>query len=286
MVIFDAATHLAYQKPARRYTMAELGLKNGISDIGVTDPFPFLSAEGVRALRGDVFSKNVVDKYVTSSYLASCQIRGMDRESVPFIHDLWTHPDTLKACSEAAGVDLVPIMPYELGHTNIQTPSRNAVKETLASLGPEPLPALVPSTESDSDSSDEEARGAEPVVHWHNDSYPWVCVVMLSDCSTMRGGETAVECGDGTVKKIRGPGLGFAVMMQGRYIRHSALNAFGAPERVTMVTSFRARDPEVRDESVLTTIRPISKLDPLYFQWVAYRMNLLAERFRKRAQDR
>ena len=40
---------------------------------------------------------------------------------------------------------------------------------------------------------------------------------------------------DGTVKKIRGPGLGYAVMMQGRYIRHSALNAFGAPERVTMV---------------------------------------------------
>jgi len=75
------------------------------------------------------------------------------------------------------------------------------------------------------------------------------------------------------------------VMMQGRYIRHSALNAFGAPERVTMVTSFRARDPEVRDESVLTTIRPISKLDELYRQWITYRMDLLAERFRKRAQE-
>lgn len=27
---------------------------------------------------------------------------------------------------------------------------------------------------------------------WHFDSYPFVCVVMLSDCSGMRGGETAI----------------------------------------------------------------------------------------------
>lgn len=76
---------------------------------------------------------------------------------------------------------------------------------------------------------------------------------MLSDASTMRGGETAIECGDGTIRKIRGPELGYAVMLQGRYvalhaqdvrtithrrtryIKHVALGAFGAPERVTMV---------------------------------------------------
>lgn len=31
-----------------------------------------------------------------------------------FITDLWSHPDTVRACSEAAGMDLVPIMPLEV----------------------------------------------------------------------------------------------------------------------------------------------------------------------------
>lgn len=30
--------------------------------------------------------------------------------------------------------------------------------------------------------------------------------------------------------------MGYAVMMQGRYINHAALNAYHAPERVTMVS--------------------------------------------------
>jgi hypothetical protein len=52
---------------------------------------------------------------VVSSYLASCQVRGMAPESAQFIADLWSHPETIRACSEAAGVDLVPIMEYEVG---------------------------------------------------------------------------------------------------------------------------------------------------------------------------
>jgi hypothetical protein len=55
-------------------------------------------------------------------------------------------------------------------------------------------------------------------------------------------------------------------MMQGRYINHVALNAFNTQERVTMVTSYRVKDPNVKDESVLTTIRPISQLDEMYYQ--------------------
>lgn len=40
---------------------------------------------------------------------------------------------------------------------------------------------------------------------WHYDSYPFVCVTMLSDCAGMIGGETAVETGTGEVMKVRGP---------------------------------------------------------------------------------
>lgn len=35
----------------------------GISEIGITDPFPLLSPEGVRALRGDIFSKPILDNW-------------------------------------------------------------------------------------------------------------------------------------------------------------------------------------------------------------------------------
>ncbi|KZL79494.1 hypothetical protein CI238_05854, partial [Colletotrichum incanum] len=58
-------------------------------------------------------------------------------------------------------------------------------------------------------------------VSWHYDSYPSVVVTTLSDCRDM----------------------GTAVVMQGRYIEHQALKAFGDRKRISMVTSFRAKSP-------------------------------------------
>lgn len=42
-------------------------------------------------------------------------------------------------------------------------------------------------------------------VDWHTDSYPFVCVTMLSDCTNMIGGETALRTGSGEIIKVRGP---------------------------------------------------------------------------------
>ena len=42
---------------------------------------------------------------------------------------------------------------------------------------------------------------------WHYDSFPFVCVTMLSDCSDMVGGETAIRTSSGEIKKIRGPSM-------------------------------------------------------------------------------
>ena len=47
-----------------------------------------------------------------------------------------------------------------------------------------------------------------------------------------------------------------------------------------MVTSFRPRSPYVRDDTVLTTVRPISNLSELYFQFSEYRLEILEERIR------
>lgn len=248
---------------------------------------------------------------------------------------MWTHPETLKAVSEAAGIDLVPIMPYELGHVNVQL---TFGPDTLSKLGPEPLkaeaptvrtesvvpkiipgfnnlPPLAPSTDSDTESENEgdlksptspdggkrfepavadsisaptpapEKEEHKPVVGWHRDSYPWVCVLMLSDATTMQGGETALACADGTIKKVRGPQMGWAIMLQGRYIDHVALGAYGAPERVTMVTSYRAKDVMIRDDAVLTTIRPVANWNELYYEWSTYRLDLLSERFKRQSEE-
>lgn len=68
--------------------------------------------------------------------------------------------------------------------------------------------------------------------------------------------------------------------MQGRYIEHQALAAFGGQERITMVTSFRPRSPRIRDDTVLTTVRPISNLSDLYGQTVEYQLENAEARIR------
>lgn len=77
--------------------------------------------------------------------------------------------------------------------------------------------------------------------------------------------------------------------MQGRYIEHQALKALGGRERISMVTSFRPRDPMMRDETVLTGVRAISTLPELYLQYTQYRLEVLEERLRlqgKRVRQR
>ena len=68
--------------------------------------------------------------------------------------------------------------------------------------------------------------------------------------------------------------------MQGRYITHQALRALGAQERITMVTSFRPKSPFLADDSVLTTVRGISDLSELYYEYGRYRLEMLEERVR------
>ena len=48
-----------------------------------------------------------------------------------------------------------------------------------------------------------------------------------------------------------------------------------------MVTSFRPRSSALRDDTVLTTVRPVSNLSELYFQFSEYRLEILEDRIRK-----
>jgi hypothetical protein len=135
---------------------------------------------------------------------------------------------------------------------------------------------------------------------WHVDSTPFVVVTMLSDCTGMIGGETAIRTGSGEIVKVRGPTMvghgidyldfydtqsliyksqGTAVVMQGRYIEHQALKAFGGRERLAMVTSWRPKSPHVHDETVLAGVRGITDQDELYYSFSDYRFRNMELRF-------
>lgn len=91
-------------------------------------------------------------------------------------------------------------MNLEIGHINISVKSSVQASEERAAA----------EREKSSFAEDEGISGCpweddKPVVGWHTDSYPFVCVTMLSDCTNMIGGETAMMTANGDVMRIRGP---------------------------------------------------------------------------------
>lgn len=115
------------------------------------------------------------------------------------MYDAWKSPETLAIISEVAGVNLVPQMDFEIGHINISMQSEEQKHESIAAVA-----------EKKSREADEGVAGCpweddNPIVDWHTDSYPFVCVLMLSECTNMIGGETALRTGTGEIMKVRGP---------------------------------------------------------------------------------
>ncbi|KAI0175848.1 hypothetical protein GGR52DRAFT_570829 [Hypoxylon sp. FL1284] len=279
--VFNPAQHLAYKESPKVYTMKDIGLPEdtGISTVAVSEPFPLFTEEAVMKMRQEVLSPDVLANCQYSSNLAHCQLRGFANKYAPFVYDVWKSPETLAIISKVAGVDLVTEMDFEIGHINISVKSEAEKEEELQAF-----------SDRAQYEADEGIAGCpweddKPIVDWHTDSYPFVCVTMLSDCTTMIGGETALRTGTGDIMKVRGPQMGCAVVLQGRYIEHQALRALGTAERISMVTSFRPRCPKMRDDTVLTTVRPISNLAELYNQFSEYRLEILEERIRQQLKE-
>ncbi|KAL9138019.1 MAG: hypothetical protein Q9175_000759 [Cornicularia normoerica] len=273
---FDPKKHIEFTPPANTLSMSDLKLPEGtgVSPFAVSDPFQLFTQEAVLRMRAEIFSKEVLENCKYSSNLAQCQLRGFAAKYAPFVYDAWKNPETLAIISKIAGVALVTEMDFEIAHINISVKSEKQKAEELEAYLDRKL------TEDDEGIAGCPWEDDKPIVDWHTDSYPFVCVTMLSDCTNMIGGETALRTGDGDVVKVRGPQMGCAVVLQGRYIEHQALRALGSTERVTMVTSFRPKCHTFRDDTVLTTVRPISVLSELYYQFSEYRLEILEERIR------
>ncbi|KNG87868.1 hypothetical protein ANOM_003867 [Aspergillus nomiae NRRL 13137] len=248
-VPFDAEKHANFKFPQRIITMKDIGLEGvGITSTAISEPLTLFTIEAIRQMRAEIFSRQVLEKYQVGSDLATNMIRGYCPEKSSFIYDAWNSPAVLGALSNIAGIELVPAMDVDIGHVNI------SVRDDAATT-----------SAPDSDADDKVA------FEWHSDSYTFVCVTMLSDCAGMIGGETVIRTGTGK---------GTAVIMQGRYIEHQALKAFGGRERISMVTSLRPKSPFVRDETSIRPLLPITPRNTLYYQYVEYRLENLEERVR------
>ncbi|KAJ5836697.1 hypothetical protein N7447_002723 [Penicillium robsamsonii] len=273
--VFDPKVHLNYTPPSKKFTMQDLLINQSptASPIAGTVPFPLLSAEGVKAYRRALFQKDVIDKCASSPFPGTLVLRDAAKQSM-FVNDFWTHPETMRIVSEAVGVPLEVVMPTEIGHTNIQVEG-TTIAEMASNLKAEPVVEKLEL--SPEDRTYNPLKDASAIIPWHYDSYPYVCVLMLSDTEGMIGGETYIKKGDGEVQKVEGPQIGHAVMLQGGEVCHLAARAKGVKERISTITSYRSTLPNVYDSSNITNVRPYADTNSLYPEWTQYRLRKLRD---------
>lgn len=206
---FDPAKHVAYSPPEQTLRMEDLGHPpTDLSSTASTVPFPLLSHEAVLQHRRELFSPDVLDNCLHHTRPGSVQLRGMAPRYAPFIHQFWHSPEILKIVSENAGVDLVPVMDYEISHANVQM-GPDGVDRVRATPVDPPVATeeAIEQFEKDKPKSAQRAvtDQKKPIIEWHKDSHPFVCVVMLSDARHMVGGETELQKADGTTVKVKAP---------------------------------------------------------------------------------
>lgn len=73
--------------------------------------------------------------------------------------------------------------------------------------------------------------------------------------------------------------------MQGRYLEHQALKARGGRERISMITSFRVKDPYAKEDNVLAGVRNISHVPTLYTEHTEYRLFNLEKRIQRKREE-
>lgn len=101
---------------------------------------------------------------------------------------------------------------------------------------------------------------------------------MLTESAHLEGGRTVIQKSDGTNIYCPLPPIGYAMVLQGGYIRHAISPTDRTQERISMVTSYRPADVTLPDISVLRTIRTMSDVKELHRQWCHYRLRVLAAR--------
>lgn len=274
---FDAEKHIIFNEDkfdsVQRYTLKDFGIAKthcpAVSDLGGTDPFPLFSEEAVDYMKWELFhDENILKEYGRLTKFAKgltktdFQIGGY-AEKTPFIREAWTHPKTMNIMERIAGIKLKFPTVYNLGHVNVSLAER-----TNGNIEDDNTEDLIQKK------IEQEKNGNDipSSLHWHYDSVPLVCVLMLEAPENMVGGETGIRKGDESIARIDNPRVGYGAMLQGRVVKHIATKPLNKTDRISFVASYIPADPELYDSSVITSLKPSSIPrsinDKFYPTWV------------------
>ena len=229
---FDAARHLALEKPASAFSLADLGYGEDVisrcpSSLGVSSPFRIFSDEGLAVVNtlAAQMKDNRNESSGTGKDRLGSYVRGAGYRS-QFVRDFCRCPELAEFLSQLAGVALA-------SHS-------------------------VPAVACGINYAPEDISRA--VDTWHVDSVSFDMVILLTDPKTFRGGEfqyfrgtkaegeqliggggesgTQNELPPGRVMTMEFPAAGYGFLQQGNMVFHRARRLLACAERTTMIPSF------------------------------------------------
>ena len=246
---FDAARHLALEKPACALSLEDLGYGGDVigkcpSPLAVTAPFRIFSAEGLAVVRelAARMKSNRNEASGTGKNRLGSYIRGAGYRS-QFVRDFCECRELLDFLSEITGAPL----------------ARHTVPAVACGINyaPEDI--------------------TKAVDTWHVDSVSFDAVILLSDPKSFRGGQfqyfrgtkaegesllggggeagSKAELPPERVIGVDFPAAGFGFVQQGNMVFHRACRLLEKAERMTLLPSFVA----LNDKTDGTNVSAMSK---------------------------
>jgi hypothetical protein len=250
---FDPGIHLSLEKPTHKIFLSDLGytddeIKTKATNVAASSPFRVLSEEGAKVLLSVARS---LRQHAISCERIENMVRGGCYRS-KFLRDLCIEPSITDLLSEVYGQEIAPhTMPVHLGHMN---------------YSPEDL--------------------SRAVDKWHHDTLPLDYVMMVSDPTTLSGGQfeyflgTKAEMADLSKQgrtplkeKIVAPefpGPGYAIALHGDMVVHRGAPLNKSGERISMVNGYVSMDTHADDQHRHKDLRLVDDPECLYSEWAKH----------------
>jgi len=242
--------YLQLEPPAAVHTFAEFGNLDDdvlLSPVAVTEPFRVLSDEGVAiALEIARSLEKIAVGDARSKRMRGCTYRSR------FFEGMYRDPELVSFLGRLAQADL---REHPIGHHRVQL-----------NFAPDEL--------------------ARDVDVWHHDVVAYDFVMLLTDPTAMKGGNTeffrgtveegtAILAERGTIPPERigavgYPGAGWAFLQQGHQVLHRAARLEEPCPRVSLVASYYCADPRFREPTILPPLRRVDGRDVALVEWTGY----------------
>ena len=251
---FNPEKHLSLERPTDVLTLADLGYNESeieltATPIAASTPFRILSNEGAEIML------KISRMLRPHARRAGNRIENTVRSGCyrsRWLRDLCLSPEVTEVMMDIYGVDIGPHnMPVHLGHLNYQP-----------------------------------TNPSEAVDKWHHDTIPLDYVMMVTDPTTLRGGQfeyflgTKYEAAALAEENRRPPidrvvapefpGPGYAIALHGNMVVHRGAPLNEQAERTTMVNGYIAVDCSRDDQSRTRDLIGIDDPAVLYTEWAKH----------------